>query len=166
MERVSRFDARYDRFWRRQAVRYPVAIWRDSAYLNWRYIEAPGGEYEAFALERQGEILGFVVLRGVSVEGRRRGRILELIAADDEEAIAASLLSHALGRFREQRFAAAVAWAFAGDPLWGAMRRFGFLARPREGRELVVRNVSNAVSADFVTNPANWRLSMGDSDEI
>jgi hypothetical protein len=164
IQRVSHFDSRYDQFWLRQAPRCPLALWRDSAYLNWRYLDAPGANYEAYAVERQGELLGFSVLRSVTVGGRRRGRILELIAED--EAVTASLLTHALRRFWEERLELAASWVLPGDPLYPAMRRRGFRSRPRKGRELIARTVSNAVPTQFITDPTNWRVSMGDADEM
>ena len=166
VQRVAHFDARCDQFWRQQASRYPVAVWRDSAYLNWRYLEAPGGDYEAYSMERHGELLGFTVLRPVSLGGRRRGRILELVAAEDDEAIASSLLAHVLSRFGEQQLEVAVSWVLASDPLWRGMRRRGFLSRPRQGRALVVLAHNETVPHDFLTQAENWRVSMGDADEI
>jgi len=168
VQRVHSFDSRYDRFWSQQASRLPLAVWRDSAYLNWRYMEPPGGNYEAYALERQGEILGFSVLRLTTTGGRVRGRILELVAIEDDKAIAAPLLAHALGRFYEQRAAAVASWIFSEDPLWRVMRRSGFLSRRQKGRMLLVIPTpdSQLVADDFIADPSNWRISMGDSDEI
>ncbi|MFB3881419.1 MAG: GNAT family N-acetyltransferase [Armatimonadota bacterium] len=162
---ISRFDERYDGFWREQATSYPLAVWRDSAYLNWRYLDVPEEGYESFGVERQGEILGFTVLHLVSVAGRPRGRILELAAANDDPAITRALLSHAVGRFIERGAEMAAAWIFASDPRWSAMRELGFVSRPRAGRQMVVLPVSSAVPPEMAANAANWRISWGDSVE-
>jgi predicted N-acetyltransferase YhbS len=163
---ITRFGARYDLLWARLAPTYPVAVWRDSAYLNWRYIDVPGSNCQAFALERQGEVLGFTVLRGATVKGRKRGRILELVAIDNDEAVAAALLTHALGEFHAQGLTVADCWVFAHHPLWRTTREFGFWPRPRRGRELIARTANGRLAADFLTDAHNWVLSMGDSDEI
>jgi len=165
IEPVPRFDERYDRFWREQAKRFPLAVWRDSAYLNWRYVDVPEEGYEAYGMERQGEVLGFSVLRQVPTDGPARGRILELVAAEDDRAITQSLLSHALRRLDQQRLELAAAWVFAADPRWSAMKGVGFISRPRPGRQMVVLTVSGEVPAEMIATPDNWRISWGDSVE-
>lgn len=162
---VPRFDERYDHFWAEQAPRYPLAVWRDSAYLNWRYLDVPEEGYEAYSMGRQGEVLGFSVLRRALVDGRARGRILELAAAEDDPVITRALLSHAVSRFIEQRLGMAAAWIFTSDPRWSAMKDLGFISRPRPGRQMVVRTVSGAVPAEMTATADNWRISWGDSVE-
>ncbi|UCC68962.1 MAG: GNAT family N-acetyltransferase [Armatimonadota bacterium] len=165
IEPVLRFDERYDRFWSAQAKNYPLAVWRDSAYLNWRYLDVPEEGYEAYGMERQGEVLGFSVLRRVPMGRGARGRILELIAAENDRAITQALLSHALHRFREQSVELAAAWIFDSDPRWSAMKDMGFVSRPRPGRQIVVSTVSGEVPAEMTAESDNWRISWGDSVE-
>ena len=162
---VPRFDERYDLFWSDQAKSRPLALWRDSAYLNWRYQDVPEEGYECYGMERGREVLGFSVLRRMLVEGRPRGRILDLAAADDDPAITRALLYHALRRFSEQRVETAAAWVFAADPRWAQMKSMGFVSRPRPGRQMVVYTVSGEVPAEMTASADNWRLSWGDSVE-
>ena len=161
--RVDRFDERYDRLWREEAKRHPLAVWRDSAYLNWRYLDTPEEGYEAYGMEREGQVLGFSVLRRVAVDGRPRGRILELAAAEDDPVITRALLSHAVSRFTERRLETAAAWIFAADPRWSAMKDLGFISRPRAGRQMVVRTENGVVPTEMTATPDNWRISWGDS---
>ncbi len=160
---VRRFDERYDRFWNEEAKRHPLAVWRDADYLNWRYLDGPGQDYEAYGMERDGQVLGFSVLRQAEVDGRARGRILELVATEDDPALTRALLAHALRRFNEQRLEMAAAWVLAGDPRWAELKALGFRSRPRPGRQMVVRPVSNLVPAELIVRPEHWRISWGDS---
>jgi hypothetical protein len=160
---VHRFDERYDCFWSEEAKRHPLAVWRDAAYLNWRYLDGPEQGYEAYGMERDGQVLGFTVLRQVEVDGRARGRILELIATEDDPALTRALLAHALRQFDERRLEMAAAWVFAADPRWTEMKALGFRSRPRPGRQMVVRPVSDLVPAELIARPDNWRISWGDS---
>ncbi len=160
---IRRFDERYDRFWWAEAKRYPLAVWRDAAYLNWRYVDTPEPGYEAYGLERGGEVLGFTVLRRTELQGRARGRILELAAVEDDPALLRALLTHDLRRFDAQGLELAAAWVLAGDPRWAELRASGFRSRPRPGRQMVVRPVTEAVPAALLTQPDSWRISWGDS---
>ena len=45
--------ASYDRFSRAQGKRYSLAVWQDSACLNW-HMENPEGGHEPYALESRG----------------------------------------------------------------------------------------------------------------
>ena len=62
-EPVRRFDAAFTALWEKLADRFDLAVRRDAAYLNWRYIEPPHVRYSAVALKRQGEVHGYAVYR-------------------------------------------------------------------------------------------------------
>lgn len=60
---VSRFDERFDEFWKAHRERYDVTVERTSQYLNWKFCEQPHAAYRRLAVERLGELAGYVVFR-------------------------------------------------------------------------------------------------------
>src|SRR5439155_24247648 len=62
-EPIRRFDSSFTALWERLAPKFDLAVRRDAAYLNWRYIEPPHVRYSVVALKRQGEVHGYAVYR-------------------------------------------------------------------------------------------------------
>jgi hypothetical protein len=62
-EPVRRFDAGFTALWERLAPKFDLAVRRDAAYLNWRYVEPPHVRYSIVALRRSGEVHGYAVYR-------------------------------------------------------------------------------------------------------
>lgn len=63
VERVTRFGAEWDAFYRRVAPAYGVLARRDAQRLAWRYGARPGHEYQVFAARRGRRLQGWAVLR-------------------------------------------------------------------------------------------------------
>ena len=62
-EPIRRFDASFTALWERLAPKFDLAVRRDAAYLNWRYVEPPHVRYSVVALKRNGETHGYAVYR-------------------------------------------------------------------------------------------------------
>jgi len=62
-EPIRRFDASFTALWEQLAPQFDLAVRRDAAYLNWRYIDPPHVRYTAVALKRQGTVHGYAVYR-------------------------------------------------------------------------------------------------------
>jgi hypothetical protein len=60
---IRRFDASFDKLWARLAPRFDVAVRRDAAYLQWKFVSPPHVRYAIAALYREGEAQGYVVYR-------------------------------------------------------------------------------------------------------
>lgn len=90
------FDERFDRLWARVAGAYPAIARRDAATLTWRYRDRPDTAYSVLALEDR----GYLVFSHFDRRGIRRGRIVDLLAAPDDEEARQGLLSGALAALR------------------------------------------------------------------
>ncbi|MBF0552370.1 MAG: GNAT family N-acetyltransferase, partial [Deltaproteobacteria bacterium] len=91
---VTRFDQGADELWSRVAPSLASAVIRDQAYLNWRYADKPGFNYDLFQLAGRwgrGRIeAAFVVHR----EGRV-GRLVELVVPPDRLDLIWEVMNHA-----------------------------------------------------------------------
>jgi hypothetical protein len=63
VERITRFDERWDRFFRRVSGAYRLLVERDVRYLEWRYARCPDVEYFLYAVFRRGRLAGWSVFR-------------------------------------------------------------------------------------------------------
>jgi hypothetical protein len=82
---ITAFDERADHVWRTAGPHWPVIARRDRAWLAWRWDACPDRRgARAFVMERDGEPVGWVVLRVGDERGMRAGFILDLLCAPDE----------------------------------------------------------------------------------
>lgn len=102
------FDARFDALWEQVRGAYPAICRRDAAVLNWRYLEHPEGEHpdsghRVLTLTERDRLRGYCVLRTFDRGERRRGKLLDLLTAPDDQEARAALLSAALRELRRLR---------------------------------------------------------------
>lgn len=75
---VGRFDEAFDDLWKRQRGLAPVIQVRDAAYLNWRYAGVPAFGYRVFAVRSSGRLLGYMVIRCMSLMGHFVGVLTDI----------------------------------------------------------------------------------------
>ncbi len=66
---VKRFGEEFDEFWERASRQYEGVVVKDSAYMNWRYLDIPHLEYQAFYRMVGGKVVSALVLRGNGTSG-------------------------------------------------------------------------------------------------
>jgi hypothetical protein len=76
VEVVRRFDRDIDRLWERVAPRLDLAVRRDAAYLNWKFVEPPHIRYSVAVLRRQDEAHGYAVYRHLR---EPQGRVTQIV---------------------------------------------------------------------------------------
>lgn len=76
VEVVRRLDSSADELWAQVAGRFPIAVRRDAAYVNWRFAEPPHARYAIAVLRRQGRAAGYVVYRHAQ---EPRGRVTSVV---------------------------------------------------------------------------------------
>jgi len=133
LQRETGFDESFDRFWRRVADKYPIAILRDRAFLTWRFCSVPFRQYEILAARDGTELIGYVLLRCAEIQGVQAGLIMDLLVeptARGEEA-GLSLLTAATRRFRQAGMWMAASLMLAHTQEYALLRRAGYVPCPR-----------------------------------
>ena len=169
LRRIERFDKRFDEFWDRIKGDYPIMAVRDSAYLNWRYVDVPYRNYTTLSLEREttGDILGFTVLL-VQERDIRVGHIMDILTARNGGAKTTRvLLCQALKHFHERKVALVCCWMLPHCHVFPELRKLLFFRRAKPGRDLIVqieKGEGAVMEREFAANPENWYACLGDSD--
>jgi len=167
---VDVFDEPFALFWHRVHQRFPIMVVRDPAYLNWRFREAPGREYTAFAARSEGKIRGYVVVRVTQLGRFSVGLIVDLVVEASGEGRAAGrhLVDHAGAFLREHDPDMLATIALRHTDEYRIFRSRGFWVLPKflEPRpyHLVVR--AHAEEANVAYNLRNWFLTPGDSQVV
>jgi hypothetical protein len=85
VEVVRRFGRDIDQLWERVAPRLDLAVRRDSAYLNWKYIEPPHVRYSVAVLRRDEEPHGYAVYRHLREPQGRVTQIVDFLVDPEDE---------------------------------------------------------------------------------
>ncbi len=160
---IPRFDERFDALWERVKGELKVAVVRDSAYLNWRFADSPNG-YRLFALEAGGgeQVRGYVVL--YREEERGLAHIADFLA-EDREAVK-PLLSRADRAARQEGCWALSCWSLDDGRLSAQLKPNGYLRVKSPNTLALVDIRCSAEQRGLLQDPANWYLTIGDSDYV
>lgn len=157
---VGRFGSDADALWARVSPGYPVALVRDSTYLNWRYVDNPD-EYWMYGLTFRGELVGLVVLTATVRRGVQVGEIMDFVCESTNRKAFRLLVRIALDDFGRRGCALVQAWSIKGTPLDREMKRAGLNLRRAGVRFLF----SPGFPDQAVYDPSAWLLTQGDGND-
>lgn len=164
---LNKFDSRFDLLWERVCKGNLISLWKDSIYLNWRYVQRPETNYIIFAVIKGGIINCFVVLKIEEPKPPRRpyrtGYIVDFFCLPEQILDGELLIIESLQYLRDQNVDMVVSQSFEHCLSYKLFRNFGFL-KYSEGDKLVVLNNSSHTDESDVLNLHNWQLMPGDSD--
>ena len=163
VEPLRRFDSRFTEFWERVAPKFDLAVRRDAAYLNWKYIEPPHIRYSVVGLKRNDRFEGYAVFRHMREPlGRITALVDFLVDPDDEEGLQTLL-----------RWVDAEARAADSDKIRcyathagfrRMMRRSGYF-QVRSSLMLTVKINAMDLPPAFYKDTDGWHVTFGDSDQ-
>ncbi|MEA2601808.1 MAG: hypothetical protein QOF89_2800 [Acidobacteriota bacterium] len=159
IERIARFDTRWDAFFHRVNAAYRLLVERDARYLEWRYARCPDVEYFIYAVFRRNELAGWSVFRS------KGERLLWGDALFDPRHPAAvrQLLARVLAAPEHRQAKTVETWA-TDRPAWWRQQvtALGFESRPEpDDLGFVFVPFGEEPEEDF---RAHLYYTMGDSD--
>jgi len=83
IEKIDRFKEDWDEAWQTLRQRFPCTTERDSAYLNWRFIDHPRLNYVVLSAANGNQLHGYGVLRLERSPELCGARIVDLVASDE-----------------------------------------------------------------------------------
>jgi hypothetical protein len=158
---VDRFDGGVDTLWSKVVSSKAVVRERDSAFLNWRYVDKPGITHcRIIAEDSSGALVGLAVGK-VFAGDKPAADILELLTDEDAApGVTVALTGSLLKRLAELGAGAANAWFPEEDPRHAMLRELGFA--PSEFKTHF--GYCFIGDADGGRRLDRWHLTMGDSD--
>jgi hypothetical protein len=156
---LTGWDKRVDALWEKASRLHGCLVVRTSMGLPWKVSH---GDYTVLAVERRGDLVGLVVSLA---KGERQWLICDLLAADAEESLVATLA--AVTNLADAKASAAPPQAplqkvavLVTPVLEPALRKLGF-ARDKYDFPLAVQVLDSAVAKTDVA-PARWYVSAND----
>lgn len=163
VEVIRRFDEGFDALWARVAGSFDLAVRRDAAYLNWRYIEPPHVRYTVAALRRDDRIEGYVVYRHLREPHGRVTQIADLLTAPDDERGLKALLRWIDREARAEDSDKIRCYATHAG-FRRALKRSGYF--PVKSQATIHLKVhAEDVPAEFYTETDGWHFTVGDGEQ-
>ena len=160
---IQRFDDSFTELWEQVAPKFPFAIRRDAAYLNWKYGSAPHVRYSVAALRRDDRNVGYAVYRH-AYEPRGRVTLLVDFLTDPDDEAGFSTLLRWIDREARQADSDKIR-AFALHAGFRRMLRKSGYFQVRSTMEFVAKVNGIDVPPSFYEDTDAWHVTLGDSDQ-
>lgn len=164
INQITSFDERIDEFWTEACNQSNIILLRNRIFLNWRY-KAPDAHYSIFAAERSGKICGYLVLGDSEKGDIKVSHIFDLLAHSE------GVMKHLLFKAEEycqKNDADIILYHLIANKVYNqALRKNGFLSLPfLRGGYFCAYSSTSSISREFLSNPENWFVQLGDSDAV
>jgi hypothetical protein len=146
--------------WAAAKSTFKVGIVRDSAYLNWRFVQKPQEQHTLLAYLENGILGGYIVLKRADQTRHAAGLIMDVLALPNRREIVHALFARALVEFIRGK---------ASQVWYGAMKHSPYTALVRglfshANQRPMCGQVYGGVDPAFALDAANWHISFADTD--
>ena len=160
---IQRFDESFTELWNELAPKFNLAVRRDAAYLNWKYVNAPHVRYSIAALRRDNRNVGYAVYRHFT-EPRGRVTILVDFLADPGDEQGVETLLRWVDREARQADSDKIRTFAMHAGFRRILRRSGYFV-VKSTMEFVVKINGLPVDMPFYEQTDTWHVTLGDSDQ-
>jgi len=166
--RLDSFNRETDAVWEVFSEKIAVSIQRDSQYLNWRYVDKPGEDYQIFGYYRNQQLFGFIVYTLKVKHKGNIGYIMELIMIPSEILAGKKLVQFALNALITKKADVCLAWCMEHTLSYSNFRKKGFKNLPNKLRPIELHLGYRAFGGDdsLLQERNNWYISYSDSDTV
>lgn len=163
---VDTCDERIDSFWKTIRQQYGIWLQRDFKYLNWRYCKKPGNAYHILQAERDGDIIGLLIVKYENQGDERTGFIMECLSVREAD-LMENLVKKGLMFLSQNKIDHVFVRLSAGDPVRDIYLRAGFSVKECiYGSNFVFKTYSSNVEDSALRDPSMWHVSFGDCDSL
>ena len=163
IEKIKKFNKLHDIFFQNNLNRYKVFLYRNSNFLNWRYLARPDKEYFAFNIYEKNQLMGYCILKLYKENKILKGHILDFFTIN-KKVVQKNLIFFCMN-FLKFKGADLIDLFIKGDKvLENIFREQNFKIINKV--PLVCKFSNNSKKANKLFNKANWFMTQGDSLEI
>ena len=162
---VPRFSSEVDGISRQFVARAGLGCTRDADFLNWRFVDHPGVDYDRWEIRRENKLLAYLVTREAKLFGVDVLLLMDMACEDDEDDALMVLISERLKAARDQGLALGVLMGL--HPFFSQLRGLAFYTIP-EGihphpMNFIVRPHADHLGEE-IYDPSNWCITLADLD--
>jgi GNAT superfamily N-acetyltransferase len=160
---IQRFDESFTALWDALAPKFDLAVRRDAAYLNWKFISAPHVRYSIAVVRRDDRNIGYAVYRHLHEPRGRVTILVDFLADPDDEATFQTLLNW-IDREARQADSDKIRVFATHAAFRRVLRRCGYF-QVKSTMEFVVKINAVDVPPSFYESTESWHVTLGDSDQ-
>ncbi len=160
---IQRFDDSFTTLWEQLAPKFDLAVRRDAAYLNWKYVSAPHVRYNIAALRRDDGNVGYAVYRHMHEPQGRVTLLVDFLVDPSDESGLHTLLRW-IDREARQADSDKIRTFALHASYRRALKRSGYF-QVKSTMEFVVKVNGIEVGESFYERTGNWHVTLGDSDQ-
>ena len=164
---VNNFGDEIGALWERVKDSLDFAVVRDTHYCNWRYGDARAGKFRVVKATKNGEIVGYTVLRVNRYDPDYHvGYVADMLTLLTEPAAQSMLFNEAVEFFDDEQINCVQFLAVKDSPLMKTSLRFDFVPAPHNF--MMWFSSKNSFNTDFLAGSPGERLhvTLGDTDWI
>ena len=164
VKKVTSFDERFDALWSKVASQFHIMVLKNSDYLRWRY-SAPETNYSILVAEQDGEVLGYLVIKYVTDKSIKVGIIFDMVAQSED--VLDRLIKKLIEDCQQENVALIQYQLRANKIYHRVLKSHGFISLPLiKGSHFCGYSTRTDISQQFLRNPDNWFVQIGDSDLV
>lgn len=160
---IDRFDDSFTKLWDELAPKFDLAVRRDAAYLNWKFVSAPHVRYLVAALRRDDRNVGYAVYRHVH-EPRGRVTLLVDFLTDPADESGLETLLRWIDREARQADSDKIRVFAMHSGFRKVLKRSGYF-QGKSAMEFVLKVNGIDVAPSFYERTDSWHVTLGDSDQ-
>ena len=160
---IQRFDDTFTHLWETLAPKFDLAVRRDAAYLNWKFVSAPHVRYSIAVVRRDERNIGYAVYRHLYEPRGRVTLLVDFLTDPDDEAAYRTLLNW-IDREARQADSDKIRVFATHAGFRRILRRSGYF-QVKSTMEFVVKINDLDVPPLFYEDTEGWHVTLGDSDQ-
>ena len=160
---IQRFDETFTTLWETLAPKFDLAVRRDAAYLNWKFVSAPHVRYSVAVVRRDQRNVGYAVYRHLHEPRGRVTLLVDFLTDPDDDAAFRTLLNW-IDREARQADSDKIRVFATHAGFRRILRRSGYF-QVKSTMEFVVKVNGIDVAPRFYENTEGWHVTLGDSDQ-
>ncbi|AOW17239.1 hypothetical protein LPB03_07065 [Polaribacter vadi] len=166
----NKFPDDVNTIWKNFSKNINVAIHRDKAYLEWRYIQKPNENYKiSHCYDLNCQYLGFVIYTVKEKHNGKIAYIMELMYNLEEPKVGKLLLNYAIDRIKKEKADCILAWSFEHSPNHKIFKKQFFLKMPEKLKPIELHFGARSFNknlTNIINKRENWFISYSDSDTV
>ena len=156
--------------WKMTHLRNRIALIRDNAYLEWRYLKKPQSKYDVNLVYEDNIPIGYLITKLQNNYGLNILFVMDIVIKDDDRKILSYVIDYISHQARMMGADILSMLVLNNHPHYSLFIKKGFLPIPETffPQEIYFCAMSNSedINVNSLQNKNNWYITWGDTDTI
>jgi len=163
------FPEKVNDLWAEFSKKFKVSVHRDTAYLNWRFLQKPNENYKIAHCYNLDTYVGYIIYTVKEKHGGKIGYIMDMVYDLTDQNVPTVLLRHATNKIKEEKADCILSWCLEHSPNYPVYKKERFFDFPEKLRPIELHFGARSFKPEYeevIANRDNWFISYADSDTV